>query len=41
MEFVGMFMVHHNMKFHVPASNDSLVIAIKTKAIYRFQAAAM
>jgi hypothetical protein len=40
-EFAQVFLIYLHSKFHMPHSNDPLVIAIKTEAKYRFHAAAM
>jgi hypothetical protein len=41
-EFVGIFMIYHHTKFHMPSSDGSLVvITIKLKAKYRLDGAIM
>jgi hypothetical protein len=40
-DFVGVYIIHLHIIFHMPCSNDSLVIAIRPKARYRFHAAAI
>jgi hypothetical protein len=40
-EFVGKFMMYHYTKFYMSNSNGSLVIAIRPKDKYRFNADAI